>query len=607
MILETVKSPADIKKLTESELETLAGEIRQTIINTVSKNGGHLASNLGVVELTLALHRVFDSPKDRIIFDVGHQCYTHKLITGRYEGFEGLRKTGGISGFLRRDESEHDFFGSAHSSNSISMAIGLATAAKLKNESSATVAVIGDGAFTGGMVYEALNNCVDKSLNLVIVLNVNEMSISPNVGNINNYFSRFRMSKSYFRFKKGFVGMLARIPGKSLYNFFRSVKNKLKRLVLKENLFEILDLEYYGPLDGNNLGGLEQLFKEIKSRNGGITVVQVKTKKGLGYAPAEQNPDVYHSVGKFEAQKGVSLEPKTDNFSYRFGSSLTELAKNDESICAVTAAMTSGTGLGEFARTYPDRFFDVGIAEEHAATFCAGLSAGGKKPVFAVYSTFLQRCIDQIIMDISLQGLSAVFAIDRAGLVGDDGPTHHGVFDVPLLLNVPGICVYSPDCFEELKPCLEKCLAHKGVSALRYPRGGESEYDKAPYIDKNGIYYADFGVPETCIITYGRLTAQCDKAARASGKGVRVIRLVKIAPLDIDTLFELIKGMKHIIIAEEGAKNGGVSASVALSLCEKGADSKVTVIAPDDFVPHGGLDDILDSIGLSSKKIAEVI
>ena len=605
MILENISSPTDLKSLDESRLTELAGEIRARIISVVSQNGGHLASNLGVVELTLALHRVLDSPKDRIIFDVGHQCYTHKLLTGRYKEFETLRRTNGISGFPRAVESEHDFFGSAHSSNSVSVATGMATAAKLSGSDAMTVAIIGDGAFTGGMVYEALNNCIDKKLRLVIVLNDNEMSISHNVGAIDNYFSRFRASKSYFSFKNRFVSAVDRLPGNAVYKTIRAVKNRFKRLVLKENLFELFDLEYYGPLDGNDEKQLETVFSELKNHRHGITVVHIKTKKGLGYEPAENNPDVYHSVGSFDIAKGAATDGNEKTFSYNFGKALTGLAEENERLCAVTAAMAEGTGLSRFRAAYPDRFFDVGIAEEHAATFCGGLSSGGMLPVFAVYSTFMQRCFDQLLMDVALQGQSVVLGIDRAGLVGDDGPTHHGVFDVSLLSVIPDALVFSPAFIDELKPCLEKCIAHKGVSALRYPRGCERQYDKATYSEKNGIFYADYGSPELCIITYGRLTAECDKAARLCGRGTRVIRLLQIIPLDTDTVCSLVKSMKYVLIAEEGMKNGGIAEKLALKLREKGMNVGISAI--DGFAPHGANADVLDTVGLSAKKLAEVL
>ena len=605
MILENISSPADLKSLDESRLTELADEIRARIISVVSQNGGHLASNLGVVELTLALHRVLDSPKDRIIFDVGHQCYTHKLLTGRYNEFETLRRTNGISGFPRAVESEHDFFGSAHSSNSVSVAIGMATAAKLSGSDTMTVAVIGDGAFTGGMVYEALNNCVDKKLRLVIVLNDNEMSISHNVGAIDNYFSRFRASSSYFSLKNRFVSMTERLPGNAVYKALRAAKNRLKRLVLKENLFELFDLEYYGPLDGNNEKQLETVFSELKNHRHGIAVVHIKTKKGLGYPPAEQNPDVYHSVGSFDIAKGAATGGKEKTFSYNFGKALAGLAEENEKLCAVTAAMAEGTGLDRFRTMYPDRFFDVGIAEEHAATFCGGLSSGGMLPVFAVYSTFMQRCFDQLLMDVALQGQSIVLGIDRAGLVGDDGPTHHGVFDVSLLSGIPDALVFSPAFIDELKPCLEKCIVHKGVSALRYPRGGEWQYDKTSYSEKNGVYYADYGTPEVCIITYGRLTAECDKAARLCGRGVRVIRLLRILPPDTDTVYSLSKDMKYVLFAEEGIRNGGVGEKLTASLRKRGINADVAAI--DGFAPHGTNADVLDTVGLSAKKLAEVL
>ncbi len=603
MKIKDVKSPADIKQLGDIEMAELSADIRRTILDTVSKNGGHLASNLGVVELTLALHRVFDCPNDRFIFDVGHQCYAHKLLTGRYDDFSTLRKSGGISGFPRSEESDCDFFGSAHSSNSISVAVGMATADKLSGTDSTTVAIIGDGSFTGGMAYEALNNCVDKDLKLIIVLNDNEMSISRNVGAIDNYFSRFRASKQYFNFKNRFVGVLRKKPLKWLYKLFRLIKNKLKRLVLKENFFELLDLEYYGPIDGNNEKQLETVFRELKNNAGGIAVVHIYTKKGLGYPFAEKNPSIYHSVGKFDLEKGVSAEANTSTFSYNAGRAITELARKDNSVCAVTAAMTAGTGLDCFKKEFEDRFFDVGIAEQHAVTFCAGLSSGGKTPIFAVYSTFMQRAFDQLLMDVSLQNFQTVLAIDRAGLVGDDGPTHHGVFDVALLSAVPNALVFSPASISELTYCFEKAASHRGVSAVRYPRGAESDYDKDGYINENGIFYKDFGTPECAIITYGRLTAECDRAARMCKKGVRVIRLLQIIPADIKGVLKLVLGMKTVLIAEEGIKNGGVGEKLLPYIAKLLPSAHVTVKAIEGFVPHGSLGYLYDVIGISAEKL----
>ncbi|MBP5231715.1 MAG: 1-deoxy-D-xylulose-5-phosphate synthase [Clostridia bacterium] len=440
MILETISSPEDLKQIPAEQIPALTNEIREELLRTVSQTGGHLASNLGVVELTVALHRVFDCPTDSILFDVGHQSYVHKLLTGRSGAFSSLRSFGGLSGFTSREESECDAFGCGHSSTSVSAAVGIATANRLNGSDAYTVAVIGDGAFTGGMVYEALNNCAGCT-NLIIVLNDNNMSIAKNVGAMDTYLNRFRNSAKYFRMKNGIKQFFGKIPliGGGLVRVSRAVKRGVKKLLIRENFFEHLGLSYYGPLDGNDEALLETVLKEAK-KDGKCSVVHVCTKKGKGYSPAEERPDLYHGVGRFRPEEGVLPQPDApQTFSDAFGEALCDLAEENRDICAITAAMPDGTGLLPFQERFPDRFFDVGIAEEHAVTFACGLAAKGLRPVFAVYATFAQRCYDQILHDCAIQKLPVVFAFDRAGFVGPDGVTHHGVFDVSFLNAIPGI------------------------------------------------------------------------------------------------------------------------------------------------------------------------
>lgn len=598
MILENIHSPADVKTLSAKELKTLCGEIRQQILNSVSKNGGHLASNLGAVELTVAFHKVFSSPDDKIVFDVGHQSYAHKLLTGRREGFEKLRSDGGVSGFTKRSESIHDPFGSGHSGNAVSAATGLATADKLNSNRYFTVALVGDGGFTNGMTYEALNNCTDKQLNLIIVLNDNEMAISRNVGTIDNIFSRMRTSKRYFNFKNRFEKCVSAIPliGKSLVKAFKNIKNFLKHIVLKENFFENMGFFYYGPVDGNNIDKLVSVFEQAK-KSDRVCIIHAYTKKGKGYVHAEERPDEYHSVSKFDIEKGIVSNGKEETFSYNAGKILEKIAKTDDKICAVTAAMTAGTGLEGFAGAYPDRFFDVGIAEEHAATFCSGLSAGGLKPVFAVYSTFMQRCFDQLAEDTAMQNLRLTLLIDRAGLVGDDGITHHGIFDAALLNKIPGTLVYSPDSLPELEICINKAIRYNGLSAVRYPKGRQADYDRSRFINLETLAYADFGKPERVIITYGRLTAEAVTAAEKC-YNTRVIRLIRIKPLDFDTLVPLVGDMP-VLFAEEGMKQGGTAETF---VSETGI--KTVIKAVDSFLPgHGSNLTLFKQLGLDAESL----
>ncbi len=610
-MIENITSPSDLKKLSSDEAETLCGEIRASLLDTVSKTGGHLASNLGVVELTVALHRVFDSPNDKIIFDVGHQSYVHKMLTGRYGQMDTLRSFGGLSGFTKREESVHDPFGCGHASTSLSAAVGIAAANKLSGKEDFVVAVVGDGAFTGGMIYEALNNCEDMS-RLIVVLNQNEMSISPNVGRISSYFSRFRSSVRYFRFKNGTKQFFGRIPvvGNACIAAGRLVRNAAKRVLMRENLFEIMGLAYYGPLDGNNLKDLETILNEAK-HDGKCSVVHICTKKGKGYAPAEENPDLFHGVGKFDLKTGKLAHSGGKTLSQAFGETLTEMASEDGRICAVTAAMTDGTGLCEFAHRFPERLFDVGIAEEHAATFAAGLATQGYKPVFAVYSTFAQRSFDQIVHDIALQKLPVVLALDRAGFVNSDGPTHHGLFDVSMLLSVPNMHIYSVESCDDMRYALGEALSCGGPAAIRYAKGEPCDYDRAIFKDMKGISFRDFGRdPHIAVITYGRLTYNVLLAALEAcknGISVRVIKLTDLWPINTEKLRLLTNGVTAVYFAEEGIRHGGLSEVLLDKMTECGLlEGKKTHIDAVDgiFVPHGSDDRLYKFCGLDSASIA---
>ncbi len=610
-ILENLNSPAPLKRMSVEELNTLAGELREKLLTVAINNGGHLSSNLGAVELTVALHSVFSSPYDRIIWDVGHQAYAHKLLTGRNKDFDTLREYGGISGFPRRRESEHDSFGAGHASTSISAALGLALADKQAGKRNYTVAVAGDGAFTGGMIHEALNNISGKGLRLIIVLNDNEMSISPSVGGINTYLGRLRTNPRYLGFKYKLKKFFAAIPlvGKPLTKMTRGIKNFFKRLVWRDNMFENLGLHYYGPVDGSDIKRMRGVLKDAM-RDKSVSIVHVRTQKGKGYSPAEEQPEKYHGVPKGGEYKSG------ESFSSVFGDIMTRRGGEDKKLYAVTAAMCEGTGLKDFAARYPDRFSDVGIAEEHAMTFCAGLSAGEMHPVFAVYSTFAQRAYDQLIHDVALQGLPMILALDRAGIVGEDGPTHHGLFDVGFLLQTPSVEVYSPESYEDMRYSMAKGFEFNALTAVRYPRGGEQSYDRSIYTsaDSGNMFYVDFGTdPKVAIISYGRLCGNAVKAARLLAKkgiGVRVVKILRLKPLNCEELFRLLAPCTFLYFAEEGVRSGGFAERALATMCEKGQMTGKTaaIRAVDDrFVPHGDTVRLFEDCGFLPEQMAAEI
>ncbi len=600
------------------ELEVLADEIRAVILDTVSQSGGHLASNLGLVETTLMLHKLFDVPEDKLIFDVGHQCYTHKLLTGRYEAFGTLRKKDGISGFPNRFESPCDPLTAGHSGASVSASLGIATAFKMTGNDHFAVAVVGDGSFTNGMIYEALNNCNNKDIRLIILLNDNEMSISPNVGSLARYLSRFRTSGRYYRFKRRFQKVFGKIPviGKGTIAFCRRIKDALKRAFYKQPFFEALGVRYYGPVDGNDLERLQIVLEEAK-RDGKCCLVHVKTVKGKGYAPAEQTPSLYHSVGAFDKASGISGF-SGDDFSACFGRLMEQNAAKDDRLCVITAAMCDGTGLTGFAESHPERFFDVGIAEEHAVTFSGGLALSGYHPVCALYSTFSQRVYDQLIHDISLQKLPLVLAIDRAGFVPGDGETHQGIFDCAFLSTIPGTVIYAPDSYEEMDRTFSLALSGDGITAVRYAKGSPRDYERRAFSDHGdySVYCAgaENGAPTVALLTYGRLTANAFAAANALAKrglSVRLIKLLRVFPYaekKRDALLREFDGIRDVFFFEEGIRAGGIAEKTGLMLAEAGLSVRYHITAVDGIFPrHATVEQLEHEFGLDEAGMTETV
>lgn len=607
-ILEKINSPADIKNMSLDELNLLAGEIRAKEIETVSKTGGHLASNLGVVELTIALHRAFDSPKDQIVFDVGHQCYAHKLLTGRYNDFDSLRQKGGISGFPKPTESEHDIFFSGHSGTSVSSGLGLAQAKKLNGDNHYVVSVIGDGSFTGGMVYEAMNNGGRTNNRQIIVLNDNKMSISENVGSFAKYLAIIRSSGKYYNLKYHTEQSLSSIPaiGTKISQLAHNVKTDIKNAIYPQStFFEDLGYRYIGPVDGHNIRLLLMGIRAAKKVDGPV-LLHVLTKKGKGYNHAEKSPSAFHGISKFDIYSGDPIS-KQDSFSNHFGIVLTDHAEENDKICAVTAAMSLGTGLEKFKRRCNNRFFDVGIAEEHAVTFSAGLAKNGMLPVFAVYSTFLQRCYDQIIHDVSLQKVKVIFAIDRAGFVGDDGETHNGLFDVAFLNTVPDIKIFSPCCFRSLEADINQAINIEKLSvAIRYPRGCQNENVKE--LSYPLLEYSTFGdiSASSVIVTYGRITSQAIEAVKIL-EDCCLISMNQIKPIPQVVIDKLI-GFKKIFFFEEGVRSGGVGQAIAAALLEAGFNGEYLLTAVnDEFVHPATYEQLLDEYDLSAEKMVRLI
>ena len=615
--LNKINSPEDLKAIPKKDLDDLAKEIREELVRVVSANGGHLASNLGVVELTMAIHRVFDSPKDHIIFDVGHQSYVHKLLTGRYSQIDTLRKPGGLSGFTKRSESVHDCFGAGHSSTSLSGGLGFAISDKLNGSDAFTVVVVGDGAYTGGMIHEALNNC-QKYLNLIIVLNENEMSISKNIGRFAMMLSKFRTRPGYFKTKRATSAFVKKIPliGKFIYKGISKLKKVLKNALYGSNYFESVGIKYLGPIDGNDYDQVEKLLKQAKGLNESV-VVHLKTVKGKGYPPAESAPDYYH---------GMSPSDKSDDtpkFSTAMGHIVSDMAENDPRICAITAAMCDGTGLAEFRDRHPSRFFDVGIAEEHALTFAAGLAANGMKPVVALYSTFLQRGFDNIIHDIALQRLPVVICVDRAGLNASDGATHHGIFDVSFASEIPNIRIYTPITLDMLEICIKEAMGQDLPCIIRYPNGHESSEVVSRFY-KSGCHKptlsCDFDPSENIdavIITHGRIINEAIKASEAlTAKGIKtgIVLLEMLKPYDIvcDCLKDVLPdSIKAIVFLEEEIYSGGMGVNIRDMLCEEDVidirKSRILALRDTFAEQKAGDQSIYKSVGIDADSIIDAI
>ncbi|WP_281725600.1 1-deoxy-D-xylulose-5-phosphate synthase [Lachnoclostridium phocaeense] len=619
MLLDRIERENDIKKLKPQELEELAGEIRQFLIEKISMTGGHLASNLGVVELTIAMHRVFQLPEDKMIWDVGHQSYTHKILTGRRAGFDDLRKYGGMSGFPKRKESACDAFDTGHSSTSISAGLGYVQARDLLGEDYSVISVIGDGAMTGGMAYEALNNAAQIKTNFIIVLNDNYMSISENVGGMSDYLARLRTADIYTGLKKGVTNTLHRIPvaGDSIIEQIRRTKNSIKQLVVPGMLFEDMGITYLGPIPGHDIPMLCRALREAKKVEGPV-LLHVLTQKGKGYKPAEQEPARFHGTGPFDIETGKPLgTAKKDTYTDIFSKVICDIGKRDPKVAVITAAMADGTGLSEFRRRFPRRFFDVGIAEGHAVTFAAGLAAGGIKPVFAVYSSFLQRGYDQIIHDVGLQNLPVVFAVDRAGLVGSDGETHQGIFDLSYLGGIPNMTVMSPKNRWELADMLRFAVDYDGPVALRYPRGtaydGCEEFRAPIQYGRSEVIYEEESI---AIVSVGHMFEEALKTRRLikeTGYNCTLVNARFVKPVDEQMIEELAKKHSLIVTIEENILCGGFGERVTEYVSEHDLPVQVLNLAlPDDYIEHGSVDVLrrevlLDAPSMTKRIVTEYI
>ena len=628
ILLSKIHSPQNLKNLSQSEIIQLAQEIRKEIINVVGKNGGHLASNLGVVELTLALHRVFESPKDAIIWDVSHQCYTHKLLTDRYKDFQTLRQKDGISGFTNTQESVHDFFINGHSSTSISSALGLLTARELNNDSGKVIAVIGDGALTGGMAYEALSHAGQLCKNLIVVLNDNQMSIDHNTGAVSRYLSRLTMTGGYQSFRYKVDKLIDKIPyiGRPFEKFIFRFKRALKGLFLTNNLFVDLGFEYVGPLDGHNEALLEKVLKKVSHLHRPV-VVHVITKKGRGYSPAENNPELFHGIGPFQISDGTVETFDTTSFTEAFSQIICQKAQENKDIVAITAAMAKGTGLTSFSIKYPERFFDVGIAEEHAVTFAGGLAKGGKIPVTCIYSTFMQRSVDQMIHDIALQKAHAVFMLDRAGAVPADGVTHQGIFDISLFRPIPDLEILSPVSQNDLKLCFDWAVDKGTCVVIRYPKlSCPTEFPQfsSPVELGRGIFMpcTEFVIEnvtekqleahknKVLVVLTGGMYPEAQKAVRSvlledGYADMYILRFIK--PFDESYFLELAKKYHGVVFVEDGVKIGGICEYLKSILAENGILNTKLLGFEDKFFSHGTRDEILEAAGLSVNHIKRAI
>ena len=613
-MIENINSAEDIKKLNLCEKKALSEEIRKYIIDIVSKNGGHLASNLGVVELTIALHSIFDFDKDTVIWDVGHQTYVHKILTGRRENLKTLRQLDGIAGFPKVKESKYDFFNSGHSSDSISVALGIARANKIKEKNSRSIAVIGDGALTGGMALEALNDAGSSKSNITVILNDNEMSISKNVGGVSLFLSKLRTKKLYTRTNKIVKKGLSKIPilGNFIIKLVRRIKKGIKQIFISKMFFEDIGFTYLGPVDGHDLEKLESIMKISKQIEGPV-LIHVLTKKGKGYKPAEENPNKFHATGAFNIETGEAKSKKKDDYSKIFGNKLVSLAEENSRIVAVTAAMKDGTGLGEFAKKFPDRLFDVGIAEQHAVGMAAGLAKGGLIPVVPIYSSFYQRAYDQIIHDVCLQNLHIVMCFDRAGIVGADGETHQGIYDLSFLRGVPNLTIMSPKDFNELEDMLEFATSFNGPIAIRYPRGGQDnlEFKTHKKIQLGKAEKIQEGDNIT-IIAIGKTVATATKVAnelKEKNINADVINCRFLKPIDSSMILHSIKKTGKVITIEDNTGIGGLYSAVSELISENGI-SNIEVFKfayPDKFIEHGLPEELEAKYDLNVKKIVDKI
>ncbi len=613
MLLDSIKVVNDIKNINPSDYPELAREIREFLIEKISRTGGHLGSNLGAVELTMALHLFLNLPEDKLIWDVGHQSYTHKLLTGRRDGFETLRKFGGMSGFPKRKESDCDCFDTGHSSTSISAGLGLVKARDIQGGTNTVVSVIGDGSLTGGMAYEALNNAAKLETNFIIVLNDNNMSISENVGGVSKYLNNIRTTNTYLDIKEGVYNTLKEIPkGEKVVEGIRKAKSSFKQLVVPGMFFEDMGITYLGPVDGHNISAMLRALHEAK-RTRNAVIVHVITQKGKGFAPAERHPARFHGAEPFDIETGVPTKPRTTaNYTDIFSTVMTKLGARDEKVVAITAAMPDGTGLKRFRNMYPERFFDVGIAEEHAVTFAAGLAAGGLKPVVAIYSSFLQRAYDQILHDVCIQNLPVVFAIDRAGLVGSDGETHQGIFDLSFLSSIPGMHIMAPKNKWELSDMMKFAIAFEGPVAIRYPRGeayaGLKEFRAPISLGKAELLYAE---GEVCLLAVGSMvkTAQeVKELLNASGCKCSIINARFVKPIDLNAVEWAARNHRLVVSMEENVASGGYGEKVreAIDALETGAGF-MQVAIPDEYIEHGNVDLLKQEIGIDALSVADKI
>ncbi len=613
-IIDNINSVEDVKKLTIEEKKQLAQEIREFIIETVSKTGGHLASNLGVVELTIALHSIFDVPKDKIVWDVGHQTYVHKILTGRKDKLNTIRTLNGLAGFPKVCESECDCFNTGHSSTSISVALGMAKSRDLKQEKNSVIAVIGDGALTGGMALEALNNAASLNTNIIVILNDNEMSISKNVGGISMSLSRLRTKKFYTKSNKYVKSALGKLPkqGKKFIRFIRKIKYSIKQLILPNMLFEDLGFKYLGPVDGHNIEKLEDLLRIAKDIDGPI-LIHVITKKGKGYKPAEENPDKFHSSSSFDIETGKPLKEKKEDYSNTFGKKIVELAKENKNIVAITASMKDGTGLTEFAKEFPERFFDVGIAEQHALGVAAGLASQGLIPIIPIYSSFYQRAYDQVIHDICIQKLPVIMCVDRAGIVGNDGETHQGIYDLSFFNIVPNLTIMAPKDFKELENMLEFAINLKAPVVIRYPKGseGKNKVETETEIQLGKAEKINDGQDLT-IVAIGKMVdraIEISKILKEQNINVDLINARFLKPLDEETILNSIIKTKKVITIEDNIIKGGLGSSIEEVIIKNNIkDIKFKKFGyPDKFIQHGNIEELEKIYKLDTNSIIEEI